>query len=177
MNIPTSGKYKWLPILYSIVQTVQPKKIVELGPGHGVTTVTMAMACKENNIDTSINAYDIWNDSYWGTYHNTLEKYKEWGVSKCINLYNKDFYDWIETDEDFDLLYFDIDNNSTKLMDLYNKVKLKIENGSVIVFEGGSDVRPGFSLAKEKINYKVLTDNIKYSLSLIYNEDKYNLEY
>ena len=31
--------------------------------------------------------------------------------------------------------------------------------------------------AKDKINYKLLTDNIKYSASIIYNEKLYNLEY
>ena len=177
MNLPHSGKYKWLPILYGIVETMQPKKIVELGPGWGVTTTTMALACKDNNIDATINAYDIWNDSYWGTYHDTLERYKEWGVSEYINLCNKDFYDWIKTGEDFDLLYLDIDNNSSKIIDLYDKVQQQIENGSVVLFEGGSDTRPGFSLAKVKTNYKVLTDNIKYSLSIIYNEKLYDLEY
>jgi len=177
MNLPPSGKYKWLPTLYSVVETLRPKKIIELGPGWGVTTITIALACKENNIDANINAYDIWNDSYWGTYNNTLERYKEWGVSEYINLYNKDFYEWAKTDEDFDLLYFDIDNNSSKILDLYNKVRPQIENGSVVLFEGGSDVRPGFDLAKEKINYKVLTDNIKYSLSIIYDESKWSLGY
>ena len=76
MNLPPSGKYKWLPTLYSVVETLHPKKIIELGPGWGVTTITIALACKENNIDANINAYDIWNDSYWGTYNNTLERYK-----------------------------------------------------------------------------------------------------
>ena len=47
----------------------------------------------------------------------------------------------------------------------------------MIFFEGGSDIRPGFSSAKEKTNYKVLTDNIKYSASIIYDEKLYNLEY
>ena len=80
MNIPESGKYKWLPKLYSIVKTQQPKKIVELGSGNGVTTITMALAIKENQINCNINSYDIWNDSYWGNFESTLDHYKEWKV-------------------------------------------------------------------------------------------------
>ena len=177
MNLPPHGKYGWLPSLYNVVKTFEPKKIIELGPGTGTTTVTMALACKENNIDVTINSYDIWNDSYWGNYQVTMDTYKKWDILDCVNLYEKNFYDWVKTDEDFDLLYFDIDNNSSKILDLYNKVRPQIENGSVVLFEGGSDVRPGFDLAKEKTNYKVLTDNIKYSLSIIYGESKWSLGY
>lgn len=176
MNIPESGKYKWLPKLYSIVKTLQPKKIVELGSGNGVTTITMALAIKENQINCNINSYDIWNDSYWGNFESTLDHYKEWKVKNYINLYEKDFYDWIKTDEEFDFLYLDIDNDGDKLLTLYNKVYPQIEGGSVVFFEGGSPMRKVFDGAKSKINYKLLTDNIKYSASIIYNDQIYELE-
>ena len=42
MNIPSHGKYQWLPILYEITKSINPKKIVEFGPGVGFTTVTIA---------------------------------------------------------------------------------------------------------------------------------------
>ena len=72
---------------------------------------------------------------------------------------------------------FSYAQGAAQILDLYNKVRPQIENGSVVLFEGGSDVRPGFDLAKEKTNYKVLTDNIKYSLSIIYDESKWSLGY
>ena len=186
IDLPTNGKYQWLPILYEVVKTIEPKKIVELGTGKGTTTVTMALACKENNIDVTINSYDMWEDVYWGSYHNTLDNFKRWGVLEYINLYEKDFYDWIKTGEDFDLLYFDIDNNGNNLLELYDKIQPQIENGSVVIFEGGSEVRDTvpqmydkikMNEVKDKTNYKLLTDNIKYSASIIYSDQIYELEF
>jgi len=186
IDLPTNGKYQWLPILYEVVKTIEPKKIVELGTGKGTTTVTMALACKENNIDVTINSYDMWEDVYWGSYHNTLDNFKRWGVLEYINLYEKDFYNWLKTDEKFDLLYFDIDNNGNNLLELYDKIQPQIENGSVVIFEGGSEVRDTvpqmydkikMNEEKDKTNYKLLTDNIKYSASIIYSDQIYELEF
>ncbi len=186
IDLPTNGKYQWLPILYEVVKTIEPKKIVELGTGKGTTTVTMALACKENNIDVTINSYDMWEDVYWGSYHNTLDNFKRWGVLEYINLYEKDFYNWLKTDEKFDLLYFDIDNNGNNLLELYDKIQPQIENGSVVIFEGGSEVRDTvpqmydkikMNVVKDKTNYKLLTDNIKYSASIIYSDQIYELEF
>ena len=186
IDLPTNGKYQWLPILYEAVKTIEPKKIVELGTGKGTTTVTMALACKENNIDVTINSYDMWEDVYWGSYHNTLDNFKRWDVLEYINLYEKDFYNWLKTDEKFDLLYFDIDNNGNNLLELYDKIQPQIENGSVVIFEGGSEVRDTvpqmydkikMNEVKDKTNYKLLTDNIKYSASIIYSDQIYELEF
>ena len=66
MNYPEHGKYEWLPILYDFVVTLKPKRIIEFGPGSGYTTICMAKALKENNIDGHIKSYDIWDDEYWG---------------------------------------------------------------------------------------------------------------
>ena len=186
MNIPENGKYQWLPILYSMVEYLKPKKIIEFGPGRGTTTITIAMALKDNNIDGKINSYDMWVHEYWGDYENTLEEYKKWGVDDYISLQEKDFREWIKTDEHFDFLYFDIDNNGDKILDLYEKTKHRIEEGSVIMFEGGSLERDNHGViisgakkmndVKNIVGYDVLTDNIKYSVSIIYNKNLYKLE-
>ena len=68
MNIPKNGKYLWLPILYDCVGKIKPTRVVEIGPGKGSTTITMAQALKELKIDGHINSYDIWDDGYWGNY-------------------------------------------------------------------------------------------------------------
>lgn len=188
MNIPHHGKYEWLPILYNITKSLNPNKVVEFGPGVGYTTVTMARALKDLNSDVTINSHDIWNDDYWGNKQKTLNFIESWGVSDCVNLKHLNFYDWIELpnqDRGFDLLYFDIDNNSEKLLDLYNNVKHNIDNGSVVLFEGGSLVRdnygntPGVNKmndVKDKIGYEVLTSDTKYSLSIIYDKNIYKLD-
>ena len=186
MSMPEHGKYEWLPILYDFVKVLEPKKIVEFGPGRGVTTIIMAQALRDNNIEGHINSYDIWDNEYWGGHKLSQSEYKVWEVSDYITLTQLDFYDWIKTGEDFDFLYFDLDNNGNNLLELYNKIQPQIENGSVVVFEGGSEIRDTvpqmydkikMNEVKDKINYKLLTDNIKYSASIIYNDQIYELEF
>jgi predicted O-methyltransferase YrrM len=183
-NIPTHGKYEWLPILYDFIVTLKPKKIIEFGPGRGYTTITMAKALTENNIDGHINSYDIWDDKYWGDHNLARAEYVAWGVLDYITLERLDFYDWLKTDDNFDFLYFDINNTGEKLETLYNKVKNQIENGSVVFFEGGSKVRDEYGHAgknmhdiKDEIGYKILTGNVKYSASTIYNQEMYDLDF
>ena len=115
MNIPTHGKYEWMPILYDFIVTLKPKKIIEFGPGAGYTTITMAKALDENNIDGHISSYDIWDDRYWGKQTVTQIEYDAWGVANYITLENLDFFDWVKNPTDFDFLYFDINNTSEKL--------------------------------------------------------------
>jgi len=174
MNIPSHGKYKWLPKLYNAVTALKPNKIIEFGPASGETTITMAMALKDNNIDGIIKSYDIWNNDYWGTQYNTQNNIDAWGVRDYIQLDNLDFYDW--EPEPFDFMYFDINNNGDKILTLYNAIKEQIHMaGSVVYFEGGSKERDNFvkgeskkmNDVKSEINYQVLTDNIKYSVSRI----------
>ena len=184
MSMPEHGKYEWLPILYDFVKVLEPKKIVEFGPGRGVTTIIMAQALKDNNIEGHINSYDIWDNEYWGGQKLSQSEYKVWDVSDYITLTQLDFYDWIKTDEDFDFLYFDINNTSEKLEILYDAVKTQIDNGSVVFFEGGSKERDSYGHngggmydIKDKVVYKILTGNVKYSASAIYNTDMYDLDF
>jgi predicted O-methyltransferase YrrM len=185
MNIPTHGKYEWMPILYDFVVAVDPKKIIEFGPGAGYTTITMAKALDENNIGGHIKSYDIWDDRYWGKKAVTQAEYEAWSVSNYITLSHLDFYDWIKNGcEDFDFLYFDINNTSEKLETLYDAVKTQIDNGSVVFFEGGSKERDtyghdggGMYDIKDKIGYKILTGNVKYSASAIYNSKMFDLDF
>ena len=72
--------------------------------------------------------------------------------------------------------------NDDKLLDLYENVKQDIVNGSVVLFEGGSLERDNHGVGGRKMNdvkneigYEVLTDDIKYSFSIIYNKNLYNL--
>ena len=184
-------KYGWLPILYDIVKDFKPKKIIEVGTGVGETTITMALALKENGIG-KIHSYDIWSDWNDGNtlFEECLESFKEWEVDDLIELKNFDFYEWIKlpvSERKFDIFYFDLNNNGDKLLDLYRSVKEDINDGSIVLFEGGSVERDNHGLSrhgckkmndvKDEIGYQVLTDNIKYSFSIIYNKNMYELNY
>ena len=180
MNIPSHGKYQWLSILYAFVHEYKPTKVVELGPATGYTTITMAQALKDNN-NGHINSYDIWNDQYWSTQENCQNEINEWGVQDYVTLTHMDFYDWIKTDEEFDFLYFDIDNNGDKLLELYEHTKFQVKNGSIILFEGGSEERDKYILegttkindVKDTLDYTLLTNDIKYCVSGIWNKEIY----
>jgi hypothetical protein len=187
MNLPYHGKYEWLPLLHDIVKDFNPNKLIEFGPGKGFTTTTMALALKELNSKTIINSYDIWDDDYWGDKKNCINFFEQWDVNDFIKIEHLDFYDWIklpQEERDFDILYFDINNNGDKLLDLYENTKQNIDNGSIVLFEGGSAVRDNYGSAgtrmndvKDKVGYQVLTEDVKYSFSIIYNKNKYNLEF
>jgi tRNA A58 N-methylase Trm61 len=91
MNIPKNEKYLWLPLLYDYIKILKPKKIIEFGPGKGSTTITMATALKDNNIDGKINSYDLWVNEHWGDYEKSMAEFKNWGVQEYINLEKKIF--------------------------------------------------------------------------------------
>ena len=174
MNIPSHGKYKWLPKLYNAITALKPSKIIEFGPASGETTITMAMALKDNNIDGIIKSYDIWNDRYWGSQYNTQNQIDAWGVRDYIQLNNLDFYEW--EPEPFDFMYFDINNDGDKIVKLYDIVKEQIDmSGSIVYFEGGSKERDKYvkdghkkmNEIKSEVGYQLLTENTKYSLSRI----------
>ena len=184
MNLPQHGKYEWLPTLYNLVKQIKPSNIVEFGPGRGQTTITIALALKELG-DGHIYSHDIWNSEYWGEMSKTIDEFKRWGVNDLITLKKLNFYDWVKlSDKKFDMLYFDIDNNGDKLLDLYYGVKENIDNGAVVLFEGGSQERDNYVLNGKKMNdvkgevgYELLTSNVKYSFSVIYNKDLYDMEF
>ena len=84
----------------------------------------------------------------------------------------------------FHYQYLDNRYQIEKLLKLYDGVKEQIDNGSVVFFEGGSKERDshghnGGSMydIKDKIEYKILTGNVKYSASAIYNNKMYNLDF
>jgi cephalosporin hydroxylase len=41
-----SHKYQWIPLLYSIIYSLKPKKIIEYGTEWGGTAITMGLALK-----------------------------------------------------------------------------------------------------------------------------------
>ena len=96
-----------------------------------------------------------------------------------------DFFEFNYSDAQYDLLYFDIDNDGSKLLEMYEKNKSNIEQGAVVVFEGGSYTRDNVNwmIARNKLKmndtgvpFKLLTPDQKYSCSILYNTNIYQLE-
>ena len=191
-------KYPWLTSLYALILQFKPKTIIEYGTEYGGTAMVMALALKqlqdEENHKGKIYTYDTFEIQSKGEIGSVpnLETAKQ-------NLSQPFFQDLIEVDrgdfwefcdrknKEFDLLYFDIDNDGDKILEMYNGCKDNIEKGSIVLFEGGSTVRDNvpwmvdlnktkMTDIQDKVNYKVLTPDQKYSFSIIYNPEIYDLE-
>jgi predicted O-methyltransferase YrrM len=195
---PQQHKYPWLSILYSIVLTFKPKTIIEFGTGHGGTAIVMALALKElQEIEDHVGkvyTYDTFdqqskgeigsNPNFQYVEHNIKTHYPS--VNDFIEVDRGDFFAFNDDpNKQYDLLYFDIDNDGDKLLEMYEKNINNIEQGSIVMFEGGSTVRDNvpWMIEKNKIKmnsvnvpYKLLTPDQKYSCSIIYNPKIYNLE-
>ena len=191
-------KYPWLTSLYALILQFKPKKIVEYGTEYGGTAMVMALALKqlqdEENHQGKIYTYDTFEIQSKGEIGSVpnLERAKQ-NLSQpffenLIEVDRGDFWEFCnKKDKDFDLLYFDIDNDGDKVLEMYNGCKDNIKKGSIVLFEGGSTVRDNvpwmvdlnktkMTDIQDKVNYKVLTPDQKYSFSIIYNPEIYDLE-
>ena len=191
-------KYPWLTSLYALILQFKPKNIIEYGTEYGGTAMVMALALKqlqdEENHKGKIYTYDTFEIQSKGEIGSVpnLETAKQ-NLSQAffkdlIEVDRGDFWEFCDKkDKEFDLLYFDIDNDGDKVLEMYNGCKDNIEKGSIVLFEGGSIVRDNvpwmkdlnktkMNDVKDKVNYKVLTPDQKYSFSIIYNPEIYDLE-
>ena len=191
-------KYPWLTSLYALILQFKPKKIIEYGTEYGGTAMVMALALKqlqdEENHKGKVYTYDTFEIQSKGEIGSVpnLETAKQ-NLSQAffkdlIEVDRGDFWEFCkQKDKDFDLLYFDIDNDGDKVLEMYNGCKDDIKKGSIVLFEGGSTVRDNvpwmidlnktkMTDIQDKVNYKLLTPDQKYSFSIIYNPEIYDLE-
>ena len=168
---------------FAIIGVTKPKRIIEFGPRNGYTTIMMAGAAKYFSSDCKIVSYDTWENQTKGELgstpriEQTAQNLKRYEVDDIIDLKECNFWEWIKEPEEFDLLYVDIENDGEKINCLYDAVKDRIEEGAIVLFEGGSIERDNvawmkeqskttFNSIKDRVGYKTLCDG-KYSLSVI----------
>lgn len=192
-------KYPWLPILYNLILTFKPKNIVEFGTEHGGTAITMALALKElyenENHLGKVFTYDTFEHQSKGeigsnpNYQYAVSNVNNFNpqVKDFIEINRGDFFDFNKNpNKSYDLFYFDIDNDGDKLLEMYNAHKTNIEQGSIVIFEGGSLIRDNvpwmieknkvkMNDVKSQVPYILLTPNQKYSCSILYNPNIYEL--
>jgi len=165
--------------LYDIVIKHNPKIIVEFGCLYGYSTVAMAMALKQLNNNGKIHCYDLWEEYPYK--HSTLQTTKnnviKYNVENYVEFFKQDYYEWLKQPTNFDLMHLDISNDGNTILNTFNSLSTNINNGSIIVFEGGSadrdmvpwmqkyKARPICSV-KDEVNYVVLDEQFP-SISLI----------
>jgi predicted O-methyltransferase YrrM len=194
-NLFPRHKYPWLATLYAIVLTAKPKTIIEYGTENGGTAIVMALALKElyesEGHVGKVFTYDTYEMQSKGeigsnpNYAVTLNNIKQWQLQDFIVAEYGDFFEFCSLkNKQFDMLYFDIDNDGDKLLEMYDGCKSNIESGSIVMFEGGSKTRDNVPWMIEKnktkmtdvnVPYKLLTPDQKYSCSILYNENIYDL--
>jgi predicted O-methyltransferase YrrM len=162
---------------YDLVLEHKPKKIVEIGVLYGYSTVAMAMALDEIG-EGHIEAKDLFEDYAYNhsTMNETQGNIDKYGLTKYVTLSRVDFNEWLKKPDDFDFLHVDVSNHGDTIKNLYEAVKDRVQNGAIVVFEGGASgerdnipwmVKYGFPrITDTNVPYEVIDDRFP-SLSMI----------
>jgi predicted O-methyltransferase YrrM len=156
--------------LYDCVLKYKPNRIIEFGPQYGFSTLCFASALSDIGVGT-IKTYDLWEEK---NEPDTFSVFNKSEFEKNINLFpeinylieygTNNFFDWIDSPEHFDILYIDINNTGDKILKAYHSLKTYIDNGSVILFAGGNEVKDNHRLYKNLTPIHPLKDEIGYEL-------------
>jgi predicted O-methyltransferase YrrM len=137
-------------VLRLVVLAYAPKKIVEFGVYHGYSTVHMAQGLRTLG-EGHIDAYDLWDLYEYN--HTTMniaqQNIDAYGVGDLVTLRQANYYEWLENPTEFDMLHIDISNNGDIIEQTLTKLAPQIDNGSIVVFEGGSVERDNVQWMRE----------------------------
>ena len=164
--------------IYDFILNKKPNTVVEFGCLYGYSTIAIASALRDIGSGKLI-CFDLWDDYKYkhSTMSETIANIKRYALDEYVSFQKKDFNDWLETPNQFDVLHLDISNTGDIVLKAYNKLKKYIDNGSSIIFEGGSIERDSIewmikynatpiNSVKNIVNYKLLNENFP-SLSVI----------
>lgn len=164
--------------IYNYVLEHKPKLIVEFGCLYGYSTVAIGLALKELG-QGKLKCYDLWENYQYkhSTIQQTIENVKKYGVEDYVEFIQMDYYEWLNNPEQFDMMHLDISNTGDTILKTYEILSNQINNGSIILFEGGSEERDNvewmvkynatpINSIKEQTNYQLLDPNFP-SLSVI----------
>ncbi len=114
--------------LYDLVMDLKPKKIVEFGVLNGYSSICMGQALRDLD-QGHIFAYDNWSEN---SYDTAMKNISHFRLTDRISLGAKEFYSWLGSEDDFDLLHVDVNNTG-------HTIKLLAEHfsGKHVIFEGG----------------------------------------
>lgn len=167
--------------LYSVLKSVRPKRILEVGAGY--TTLFLARAIKdiqEESIDTSNSKFFLeyaksytgkdYNPSYTVVDNGSLpeatkgmeQKLKELQLSDVVKIQYSDINAFLRTDPySYDFMWLDVGNGANYL-NLFNSVYNRtMEGGYIVVHSTETNVYGRLFLAELKLrnynNYELLT--------------------
>lgn len=124
----------------------KPNKILEFGAGTGYTALQLANGCLQNGFG-KVHTHDIWhtgNTFQFKTFSQDvfLRNIKLFpDLEKLIDYKILDYKLWLysnkETITDFDMIYFDINNDGDKILEIFNILNIPENKNKVLLFEGG----------------------------------------
>ncbi len=140
IDLPSSYQEHDLGVLLrDLVLQYTPKIIVEFGVLHGYSTVHMAQGLRQLG-DGHLFGYDLWEKYPYRctTLDMTQANLRRFGVVSFVTLAQADFFKWLDDPEPFDMLHVDISNDGDIIEHMLTKLEPQINNGAIVVFEGGS---------------------------------------
>jgi predicted O-methyltransferase YrrM len=165
--------------IYDYIIKEKPMTVVEFGCLFGYSTVTIAMALRDIGCNGKLYCYDLWDEYPYkhSTIETTKSNLKKYQLENYVKFIKMDFYEWLKDPIEFDIMHLDISNNGKTIQDAYLNLKNKINNGSIILFEGGSIERdevewmlkydyPPINGIKHIVDYEILNSKFP-SLSVI----------
>lgn len=148
---------EFLEFLYSRVVEKNPSTVLEFGTGWGYTTIALAQGIKDSeNVNGMVYTYDHFVDDYDGTWTNNQtavnNNLTHFGVQDYVKTHSMDIFKWFDNPFKFDLAFVDLHNRGEILNKLFNNefIKKSVENGSEILFCGGSEIRDEINVIRNE---------------------------
>lgn len=140
LSIPSSYSDNHIGItLYDYVRKLKPKSVIELGTLHGYSAVCIGLALKDNGFG-KLTCYDLWDKYEFNstTIEKTREVIERYKLSNIVTLEKGNAYEVCKEVSDFDLAHVDISNDGERLAKILTLLSSHIDNGSEVLFEGGT---------------------------------------
>ena len=137
MNSSYNNKVTFGDILNSIVFTLNPKKIVEIGILEGFS---LQRFVESSNSNTIIHAYDIF-EQFNGNHANKEKVVSKFKKYSNVEIKYGNFYDVYKTINNVDLIHIDIANNGDIFEYAIKNYLPKLSENGILIMEGGSEQR------------------------------------
>lgn len=175
-NLKSSLPYYMQRVLYNAVIKLRPKKVIEFGPWQGCSTISLAQGLRDIGGDF-LTCYDLtWNGVGQNGNKGTLSKAAvKFGVEKYIIMKQKDVFEWAENPDPFNLLCIDIHNTPERLSKIFiesKKVNELIDDGGIVLFEGGHTIAKGDTEIINRIKGCEILENRPPGMAIINRTNK-----
>ena len=161
------SKNNYGEVFYNIIRSFRALVAVELGVLNGYSTYYISKAIKDNEIG-HLDSYDLWNDYQYkhGNMEEVSKMLLENGLDSYVTLHKEDAYEVCKkyASDSVNFLHVDISNTGDTVHRIMQDWDSKIQPGSIIVFEGGSEERDNIEWMvkynKPSIKQALNTNNI-----------------